>query len=34
LRYAADMAMYEAKGSGKKQIVCYNKHHEKDIRET
>jgi diguanylate cyclase (GGDEF)-like protein len=34
LLYAADMAMYEAKGSGKKQIVCYNKHHEKDIRET
>jgi len=32
LLYRADMAMYRAKSSGKKRVVCYNIEHEKDIQ--
>lgn len=31
LLYAADMAMYEAKGKGKKQVCCYRRIHETSI---
>jgi len=31
LLYAADMAMYEAKGKGKKQVCCYRRIHETGI---